>query len=209
MRIQRREFLIHAAALAAGAMTLPPLAWAQEKSKLKISGIRLVKLTPRKAPPSYTPAAGSWSTQGVEVSAPPNIYPEFKPTRSLFAAKNVPSFTVEITTDKGITGYGEGGAGGGAIVMGHLAGLMMGRDPFDIERNWDINWRVMESYGTEGVTMNAISGFDNALWDIVGKALGVPVYELLGGETKARIPAYCTGNVVKMDVPPRCRRAKV
>ena len=39
----------------------------------------------------------------------------------------------------------EGGAGGGAIVMGHLAPLMMGRDPFDIERNWDINWRVTGS----------------------------------------------------------------
>src|ERR1700683_1077678 len=116
MSIIRRDFLIQAAALAAGAVTLPPLAWAQEKSKLKISGIRLVKLTPRKVPPPYTPAAGSWSTQGVEVSAPPNIYPEFKPPRSRFAAKDVPSFVVEVTTDKGITGYGEGGAGGGAIV---------------------------------------------------------------------------------------------
>ena len=182
--MKRRDFLNGAAAVAAGALTLPPLAWAQEKSKLKITGIRLVKLAPRNPPPSYTPAPGSWSTQGVEVSAPPNIYPEFRPTRSLFEAKNVPGFAVEITTDKGITGYGEGGAGGGAIVMGHLAPLMMGRDPFDIERNWDINFRVTESYGSEGVTMNAISGFDNALWDIVGKALGEPVWRLLGGETK-------------------------
>ena len=171
MAIRRRDLLITGAALAAGAIAVPPLSWAQEKSRLKITGIRLVKLTPRHPPPTYTPAAGSWSTQGVEVSAPPNIYPEFKPTRSLFAAKTGPGFTVEVTTDKGITGYGEGGAGGGAIVMGHLADLMMGRDPFDIERNWDINWRVTESYGQEGVTMNAISGFDNALWDIVGKAL--------------------------------------
>jgi L-rhamnonate dehydratase len=145
----------------------------------------------------------------VEVSAPPNIYPEFKPTRSLFAAKNVPGFTVEITTDKGITGYGEGGAGGGPIVMGHLAPLMMGRDPFDIERNWDINWRVTESYGQEGVTMNAISGFDNACWDIIGKALGVPVYVLLGGDAKPRIPAYCTGNDIEQHVEFGYKRLKV
>ena len=112
--MKRRDFLTGAAAVAAGAISLPPLGWAQEKSKLKITGVRLVKLAPRRPPPSYTPAAGSWSTQGVEVSAPPNIYPEFRPTRSLFAAKNVPGFTVEITTDKGITGYGEGGAGGNA-----------------------------------------------------------------------------------------------
>src|SRR3569832_1475519 len=97
--MKRRDFLTGSAAVAAGALTLPPLGWAQEKSKLKITGIRLVKLTPKHPAPSYTPAPGSWSTQGVEVSAPPNIYPEFRPTRSLFAAKNVPGFTVEITAD--------------------------------------------------------------------------------------------------------------
>ena len=200
MSIKRRQFMTGAAALAASGIALPPLAWAQEKSKLKITDIKLVRLTPKNPPPIFKPAAGSWSTQGVEVSAPPNIYPEFRPTRSLFAAKNVPGFTVEITTDKGIVGYGQGGAGGGAIVMGHLAQLMMGRDPFDIERNWDINWRVTESYGQAGVTMNAISGFDNALWDIIGKALGEPVWRLMGGQVKPRIPAYCTGNDIEQHV---------
>ena len=106
--MKRRDFVTGAAAAAAGALTLPSLGWAQEKSKLKITGIRLVKLTPKNPPPVYTPAAGSWSTQGVEVSAPPNIYPEFRPTRSLFAAKNVPTFIVEITTDKGAVRLGMG-----------------------------------------------------------------------------------------------------
>jgi L-rhamnonate dehydratase len=209
MGVLRRDFLTGAAAVAAGALTLPSLGWAQEKSKLKITGVRLVRVAPKNPPPAYTPTAGSWSTQGVEVSAPPNIYPEFRATRSLFAARNVPSFTVEITTDKGIVGYGNGGAGGGAIVMGHLAPLMIGRDPFDIERNWDINWRVTESYGQAGVTMNAISGFDNALWDIIGKALGEPVWRLLGGDAKARIPAYCTGNDTEQHVKFGYRRVKL
>ena len=160
--MKRRDFLQAAAALAA-ATVVPPLAWAQEKSKLKITGIRLVQTKPKRPYPDYKPDPNSWSTQGVEVSAPLNIYPEYKPTRSLFAAKGVQSFTVEVTTDKGITGYGDGGPGGGPIVMGHLAQLMMGRDPFDTERNWDINWRATESYGQEGVTMNAISGFDLSL----------------------------------------------
>jgi L-rhamnonate dehydratase len=77
-------------------------------------------------------------------------------------------------------------------VVDHLAKLLMGRDPFDIERNWDICWRSTMNYGRMGVTMNAISGVDNALWDIVGKALNVLVYKLLGGEAKDRIPTYCT-----------------
>lgn len=209
MALLRRDFLTGAAAVAAGAISLPSLGWAQEKSKLKITDVRLVRVAPKNPPPAYTPSAGSWSTQGVEVSAPPNVYPEFRATRSLFAARNVPSFTVEITTDKGIVGYGNGGAGGGAIVMGHLAPLMIGRDPFDIERNWDINWRVTESYGQAGVTMNAISGFDNALWDIIGKALGEPVWRLLGGEVKSRIPAYCTGNDTEQHVKFGYKRVKL
>jgi hypothetical protein len=49
--MKRHDFLTGAAAVAAGALTLPPLAWAQEKSKLKITGIRLVKLTPRNPTP--------------------------------------------------------------------------------------------------------------------------------------------------------------
>ncbi len=202
--MNRREFLG-----AAGAVALPPLAWAQEKSKLKITEIKIVRTRPRKPYPAFQPAAGAWSTQGVEVANPVSIYPEFKPRRELFAATNVPSFTVEVTTDKGIKGYGNGGPGGGAVVTGHLAKLMMGRDPFDIERNWDICWRATMSYGRMGVTMNAISGFDMALWDIVGKALNQPVYKLLGGETKDRVPTYCTGNDIEQHVEFGYKRLKL
>ena len=198
--MDRREFVSGGMALAAASIALPDLAFAEEKSRLKITGIRIVKVRPKRPYPQYTPSKGSWSTQDVEVANPVSIYPEYKATRSLFGATNVPGFTVEVTTDKGITGYGRGGGGGGAIVMGHLKKLMMGRDPFDIERNWDINWRSTMSYGRMGVTMNAISGFDNALWDIVGKALNMPIYRLLGGETKDRVPAYCTGNDIEQHV---------
>ncbi len=109
---------------AAAGFALPPLAWAQEKSKLEITDIKLVRTRPKKQYPKYTPSAGSWSTQGVEVANPVSIYPEFKPRRELFAATDVPGFTVEVTTNKGIKGYGNGGPGGGQIVMGHLKKLM-------------------------------------------------------------------------------------
>lgn len=202
--MNRRSFLSLAALPA-----MPALAWQQEKSKLKITGMRIVRTRPKRPYPAYTPSPGSWSTGGVEVANPVSIYPEFKPQRSLFAATNVPSFTVEVTTDKGITGYGNGGPGGGPIVTGHLAKLMVGRDPFDIERNWDICWRATMSYGRMGVTMNAISGFDMALWDIVGKALNMPVYKLLGGETKDRVPTYCTGNDIEQHVEFGYKRLKL
>lgn len=211
--MKRRDFLknVGYATAAAAIGSMPKLAWADEKSKLKITDIRLVVTKPKKPYPDYTPAPGSWSTGQVEVSAPLNIYPEYKPSRSIFAPvpPYVTTITVEVTTDKGIKGYGDGGLGGGPIVLGQLKKLMMGRDPFDLERNWDINWRATESYGQEGVTMNAISGVDNALWDVVGKALDVPLYELLGGETKPRIPVYCTGNDVEQHVEHGFKRVKV
>ncbi|MBL8215880.1 MAG: hypothetical protein JNK87_34480 [Bryobacterales bacterium] len=196
-------------AAASTAISLPQFAFAQEKSKLKITGIRLVQTRPIKPPPKFTPSPGSWSTQGVEVANPVSIYPEYKATRSLFAADNVPSFTVEITTDKGIKGYGNGGPGGGNVVVGHLTKLLLGKDPFDIERNWDLCWRATMSYGRMGVTMNAISGVDMAMWDIVGKALNTPVYKLIGGAVKDRVPAYCTGNDIEQHVEFGYKRLKL
>ena len=84
--MNRRDFLSLAPAAAIAAIHTPALAFQQEKSKLKITGIRLVKVKPRKPAPTYTPAPGSWSTGGVEVANPMSIYEEYKPMRSLFMA---------------------------------------------------------------------------------------------------------------------------
>lgn len=170
--------------------------FAQALGKLKITGVRLVNTRPRIQAPAYTPSAGSWSTGGVEVANPMSIYPEYKAQRSLFMPNpgGLGGFTVEISTDKGITGIGQGGIGGGAVVTGHLTKLLMNEDPLNIERIWDIMWRSTMYYGRKGIAVHAISGVDLALWDIAGKAYGLPVYKLLGGAAKPRVPAYCTGN---------------
>jgi L-rhamnonate dehydratase len=210
--MNRRKFFtdsIAGAALGAAAAA-PALPFQGEKSGLKITGMRLVKTRLKKPWPQYKPSEGSWSTQGVEVANPMSVYPEYKAMRSLFAATDVPSFTVEITTDKGITGYGNGGPGGGNVVLGHLAKLLVNReDPFNVERIWDICWRSTMSYGRMGVTMNAISGVDMAVWDIIGKALNMPVYKLIGGAVKPRVPAYCTGNDIEQHVEAGFTRLKL
>lgn len=207
--MNRRLFLQSLAGTAAAAAQSQPFAGL--KSKLKITGVRLVRTRQRKQPPAYTPSAGSWSTQNVEVANPMSIYPEYKATRSLFFpdAGKVPSFTVEITTDKGIKGYGNGGPGGGVIVTDHLTKLLLNEDPFNTERIWDMCWRSTMNYGRMGVTMNAISGVDLALWDIIGKALDMPVYKLIGGEVKPRVPAYCTGNDIEQHIEAGFRRMKL
>ena len=78
-------------------------------------------------------------------------------------------FTVEISTDKGLKGYGTGGAGGGEVVEQHLVKLLMGEDPFNVERIWDILYRSTLPYGQAGIAINAISGVDLALWDLIGQ----------------------------------------
>ncbi|MBL0160109.1 MAG: L-rhamnonate dehydratase [Bryobacterales bacterium] len=181
------------------------------KSKMKITSVRLVNTKPKRPAPRYAPSPGSWGTQSVEVANPMSIYEKYKATRSLFFpdAGKVPGFTVEIATDKGVKGYGSGGAAGGVVVEGHLTKLLLGEDPFDIEKLWDILWRSTMHYGRMGVTMNAISGVDLALWDLIGNAVGMPVYKLLGGRTKDRIPAYCTGNDIEQHVEFGFKRLKL
>ncbi len=191
--------LLPSAASAQAPGTPPPLP--RPDTNLKITGVRVVRTRLRRPVPSYEPTPGSWSVTGVEVANPMSIYPKYKPQRSLFRPEpHVPPFTVEIETDKGIKGYGQGGPGGGPVVEGHLRRLLLGENALDLEKIWDILWRSTMEYGRKGLVMNAVSGVDNALWDIAGKALGVPVYRLLGGETKPRIPAYCTGNDIEQHV---------
>lgn len=213
--MQRRSFLSTGLAAPAAAVTAAAPAAAQcpdfGRSKLKITSVKIVKTRERLYRPTYKPSPGAWSTQGVEVANPMSIYPKYKAERSLFNPDpgKLDDFTVEITTDKGIKGYGNGGRAGATIVEGHLVKLLMGEDPFDIEKLWDIMWRSTMSYGRMGVTMNAISGVDIALWDIVGKALNAPLYKLLGGATKERIPTYCTGNDIEQHVEFGFKRLKL
>src|SRR2546429_1741202 len=88
-------------------LALPPLIpFQDEKSRLKITSIRMVRPKPKRPVPSYTPAPGSWSTGGVEVANPMSIYPKYKPKRSLFMADDLGPNAVEIATDKGVKGIG-------------------------------------------------------------------------------------------------------
>jgi L-alanine-DL-glutamate epimerase-like enolase superfamily enzyme len=102
---------------------------------------------------------------------------------------------VKVTTDEGLYGIGSAGVGSGAaayIIEHHLAPIAKGKDPFQVELLWEQMFRSTINYGRKGVTMEAISAVDIALWDIMGKATGQPVYNLLGGKTRDRIPVYAS-----------------
>jgi L-rhamnonate dehydratase len=212
--MDRRRFLELTSASALSLLApLKALPFQGEKSKMKITSVRVVNAHPAHPLPAFKPSSTAWSTQGVEVASPMSIYPDYKAMRSLFSAdpgnKDVGSFIVEITTDKGIKGYGQGGPAGGFIVTEHLTKLLLSKDPFDVELLWDQMWRSTMSYGRMGAVVHAISGADLAIWDLIGKALGQPVYKLLGGETKQRIPSYCTGNDVEQHLKFGFKRVKL
>lgn len=100
---------------------------------------------------------------------------------------------LKITTDTGIEGWGEpvveGKASTVKAAVEQMASYLIGRDPGDIEDIWQVLYRG-GFYRGGPILMSAISGIDQALWDIKGKALGVPVYELLGGPVRDKMQIY-------------------
>jgi L-rhamnonate dehydratase len=110
---------------------------------------------------------------------------------------------IKVTTDAGITGIGEVDSnplGAKGIIEGPfshttaagLASLVIGEDPFETEKIWHKMYRGNIYGGRRGVGLHAMSGIDLALWDIKGKALGLPVWKLLGGGFHQKIRAYAS-----------------
>jgi galactonate dehydratase len=100
---------------------------------------------------------------------------------------------LKVETDEGVVGWGEpvveGRAHSVAAAVDELADYLIGKDPRNIEDHWTVLYRG-GFYRGGAIHMSAIAGIDQALWDIKGKALGVPVYDLLGGKVRDKIRVY-------------------
>ncbi|HEV7367759.1 enolase C-terminal domain-like protein [Arenibaculum sp.] len=110
---------------------------------------------------------------------------------------------VRVSTTDGLHGLGciaLGSDAAAAIVERHLAPLVLGASPFDTELLWETMFRSTVNIGRRGVVLAAISGIDIAIWDILGKALGQPVYNLLGGRTRSSIRAYLSSGYAMEDL---------
>jgi galactonate dehydratase len=99
------------------------------------------------------------------------------------------SMVVTIETDANITGVGEGGT---VDSLTPCAGRLIGKNPFEITRLWQDMYRAFH-YPPGRERLHAMGALDLALWDLKGKALGVPVYELLGGAVRNHLECYTTG----------------
>src|SRR5580692_1378768 len=102
---------------------------------------------------------------------------------------------VEIFTDNGLVGLGNAALSPivtKTLIDAYLKPLLIGADPWDTEYLWQQMYRRTMAFGRKGVAMTAISAVDIALWDLLGKSANQPVYRLLGGRTKKRIPVYAS-----------------
>jgi L-rhamnonate dehydratase len=112
---------------------------------------------------------------------------------------------VRVETDAGITGYAdvetqphvaraiiEAPSEGAAPGFLGLRSVLLGEDPLEVERLWHKMYEASVYYGRRGVAIQVISAIDIALWDIAGKALGQPVYKLLGGGHRTKVRAYAS-----------------
>jgi D-galactarolactone cycloisomerase len=127
---------------------------------------------------------------------------------------------VVVTTDTGLQGFGEAKAAVGSsgscasivsCIENELKPQLIGKDARNISRIWEHIYngtrdhyslsrgRKFPILGRRGLTISAMSGIDTALWDIKGKALGVPVVELLGGSCRDKMPAYASGGWAKAE----------
>jgi L-rhamnonate dehydratase len=102
---------------------------------------------------------------------------------------------VEIFTDDGHVGIGNAALAPPItkqVIDLYLKPLLLGADPWNIEFLWQHMYRKTMAFGRKGIGMAAISAVDIALWDLLGKSAKQPVFRLLGGRTKPRIPVYAS-----------------
>lgn len=127
----------------------------------------------------------------VRVYEPPNYNPLF----------NQSNMVVTVETDAGITGIGEGGA---TDTLSQCAGTLIGKNPFKIEAIWQEMY-IAWFYPPGREKIHALGAMDLALWDIKGKALKLPVHELLGGAVRNHLECYATGGARPANTNPNER----
>ena len=129
------------------------------------------------------------------IATPMSRYPEYRQSRQSFGINVLGTLVVEIEAADGTVGFAvtTGGEPAAYIVEKHLSRFLVGRAPNEIEKIWDQMYFSTQYYGRKGLVVNALSGVDLALWDLLGKLRGEPVHHMLGGAVRDELTFYATG----------------
>lgn len=142
-----------------------------------------------------TPARRPAWTVDAEVAGPMSRYPRYKKLRAAWRPK-WPAVGCLVTATDGTWGFGVSRYGAPVIdvINQHLGPLLVDEPCMATEKTADMLMRMASPYGAGGIGAYAISAIDLALWDLKGKLLRAPVYELIGGPARDSITCYATGN---------------
>ena len=130
------------------------------------------------------------------IASPMSKYPQYRATRSSWGIDALGSLIVEVESRSGEVGFGmsTGGVPGCWIVENHLARFVEGGRATEVERIWDQMYLSTLYYGRKGIVMNVISAVDLAIWDLLGRLRGEPVFQLLGGPVRDELDLYATSS---------------
>jgi L-rhamnonate dehydratase len=137
---------------------------------------------------------GHWIDDNI--ATPMSKYPDYRKSRRSFGINALGTLVVEVEADNGAIGFAvtTGGEPAAYIVERHLSRFVIGQKPSDIELIWDQMYFATQYYGRKGLVVNAISGVDLALWDLLGRLRQEPVHAMIGSAVRDEIQFYATGS---------------
>ena len=135
-----------------------------------------------------------WIT-GTVIATPMSIYPEYQASRLSFGIDVLGTVMVEVEAEDGTVGFSvtTGGVPAAYLIEKHFRRFVVGQPASNLEVMFDQMFRASMFYGRKGLTINAISGVDCAVWDLLGRLRQEPVWAMIGGKIRDRQPMYATG----------------
>ena len=150
--------------------------------------------------------AGLWSLRGLSAAVQATTSPYRRPKLKITDVKTamVGSLLVRVYSDQGLFGQGEAvdSASGGASIIAGFRNALIGQDPLNVEAIFErIRTSGIFAGAQAGQYVTALTAVEIALWDLTGKAVGLPIYQLMGGKVRDRIRIYCDSGTNRRDDP--------
>lgn len=141
----------------------------------------------------HAQASGHWITSTL-IATPMSKYPAYRDTRESFGIGVLGTALVEVEAEDGTVGFSvtTGGVPAAYLIEHHFKRFVVGQPACNVEVMFDQMYNASMFYGRKGLTINAISGVDCAVWDLLGRLRGEPVWAMIGGKVRDKQPMYAT-----------------
>ena len=161
----------------------------------KIVALRaLVQVGDNQGADYHAKPEGHW-INSTDIATPMSKYPEYRKTRRSFGIDVLGSVLVEVEADNGTVGFAmtTGGIPAAYLIEKHFQRFVVAQSVHNLEVMFDQMYHASLYYGRKGLTLNAISAVDCAVWDLLGKIRQEPVWAMIGGKMREKQPMYATG----------------